>query len=182
MSSRSSIHRRARGNRINIVGIVVMVACQYCAKKGWECKLSSLDVRCGNCVHNGVAKCEPVVLPVPNFARIDKEVLRLEKMEEEAEAAENAAVAALTAARAKLIRLRKQKRFLKNREQELYDKSARFSEDLESLEALEVLGRDVGSLEGGLMEGSLALDWSVFAPSDLVVDGAQTEQPSIGSS
>lgn len=170
MTSRSTIHRRATGNRINQIGVVAMVSCKYCAKKGWECKLSSLHKQCGNCVSNGIVKCEPVDLAPPNFQKLDKEMERLEKLEEEAEAAEEAAISAMKAARAKLTRLRKQKRLLKRREQKLFDGSLQHAEDLEQLEAIEGLNFDVGVLEGGLMEGSLALDWSAFVPADLESD------------
>jgi hypothetical protein len=91
---------------------------------------------------------------------------RLEKLEAEAEKAEEDAAAAMLAARSKLNRLRKQKRLLKRREHQLFDNSLRLTEDLESLEALEALGKDVGVLEDGLMPNSLALDWSVFPPSE----------------
>jgi len=167
MTSRSTLQRQSRGNRINSIGVLAMVSCKYCAKKGWECKLSSLSKQCGNCVHNGIVKCEPIDLPAPNFARIDSEMSRLEALEEQAEEAEEAAAAALNAARSKLSRLRKQKKLLKRREQSLFDKSEQYEKDLAVLEALETLGQDVGILDDGLMPGSLALDWSAFTPADL---------------
>jgi len=126
--------------------------------------MSSLKSQCGNCYKNGITKCEPVEPPLPNFTRIDSEVKRLESLEEEAEKAEATAEAAWRASRAKLERLRKQKRLLKRREQKLIDDASRFIEDIEHLEALEALDRDVVSLDHGLMPGVCALDWAVYPP------------------
>src|SRR5215207_6949869 len=160
MVSSSTAHRHLIGNRINAVGWSAMVACKYCTKKGWECKMSSLSVKCGNCYHNGISKCEPVELALPDFGKIDSEMSRLEEMEEKAEEAEEAAMAALQAARSKLGRLRKQKKLLKRREKALADRSSQYVEDLSHLEAL----------ENGLMPGSLALDWSAYSPAGLGSD------------
>jgi hypothetical protein len=64
--------------------------------------MSSLSVKCSNCYHNSVDKCELVEIPVPNFKKIDNKITRLEEIEETAEEAEEAAIAVLQAARAKL--------------------------------------------------------------------------------
>lgn len=104
---------------------------------------------------------EPVV---PNFSWIDSEVACLEKLEDDAAAEEEAAMAALQAARAKRNRLLKQKRLLKEREQKLLEDSMRYVDEIEHLEGLESLGGDVAQLEGGLMPGSLALDWATYPP------------------
>ena len=132
--------------------------------------MSSLSVKCGNCYHNGISKCEPVELALPDFGKIDSEMSRLEEMEEKAEEAEEAAMAALQAARSKLGRLRKQKKLLKRREKALADRSSQYVEDLSHLEAIEALGQDVEVLENGLMPGSLALDWSAYSPAGLGSD------------
>ncbi|CAI6340399.1 unnamed protein product [Periconia digitata] len=147
-----------------------MVSCQYCSKKGLECRMSSLKKECGNCYRNGVTSCVPVEVPPPNFEKLDRELLRLEQQESEADAAEAAALEALVAARAKKDRLRKQKKRLKRREQQLMDDSGKFVEEIEALEALEGLNKDVGNLEDGLMPGTLALDWSSYMPSVLEGD------------
>ena len=103
-------------------------------------------------------------LPVPDFAKIDAEMARLDEMEEQAEQAEEAAMAALQAARAKRSRLNKQKKMLKRREQKWFDASAQYVADLDVLEGREGLNYDVTALEGGLMPGSLGLDLSSYAP------------------
>lgn len=165
MVSRSTAHRHTLGDRINLVGTIAMVSCQYCAKRGLECRMSSLKKECGNCYRNGVKSCVPVEVPVPNFEKLDKEMARLEQQEAEADAAESAALDALMAARAKKDRLRKQRKQLKRREQEWVDESGKFVEDIEALEAVEALNREVAYLEDGLMPGTLALDWGVFMPT-----------------
>lgn len=181
MTSKSTLHRHNKGDRINTIGFVAMVACKYCAKSGLPCKLASLSKKCGNCEYNGIKKCEPVDLPIPDFSKIDSEMSRLEEMEDEAAEAEEAAMAALQAARAKLNRVRKQKKFLKRREQQWFDASAQFVEDIEQLEQQEGLLNDVTTLENGLMPGSLGLDWGTYPPP-LDPDTADTGATTVGSS
>ena len=127
----------------------------------------SLKKQCGNCYKNGIAKCEPVEIPLPNYSKLDTEIARLDAQMADAEDAEEKALQALLAARAKSSRLRKQKKFLKRREQGLLDASGKYVEEIEALEAAEDLGRELSNLEDGLMPGSLALDWGVFVPSEL---------------
>jgi hypothetical protein len=170
MVSRTTAYRHSIGDRINRIGEVAMVSCQYCAKKNLECRMSSLKKECGNCYRNGVKSCVPVEVPVPNFEKLDKELARLEQQEAEADAAESAALEALMAARAKKDRLRKQKKVLKRREQQWVDESGKYVEDIEALEAVDEINREVAILEDGLMPGTLALDWSAFMPSFLEGD------------
>ena len=158
-----------------------MVACKYCAKNKLPCKLTSLSKKCGNCEYNGIRKCEPVDIPVPDFSKIDNEMSRLEQMEDEAAEAEEEAMAALQAARAKLNRVRKQKKFLQRREQQWFSATTQFVEEIEPLEQQAALLDDVTQLENGLMPGSLALDWSVYPPP-LDPDAADTGAAAVGSS
>lgn len=164
MSSRSTKYRHLKGDHINSVGSLAMVACKACHKGNLVCKMSSLSTKCGNCERRGIKICDPLEPPLPNFSRLDKEMDRLARMEEEAELAEEKAMEALQAARAKLLRLRKQRRFLKRKEQRLFDETSRHVEELEVLEGREALNDDITSLDAGLLAGSLALDWSVFPP------------------
>lgn len=120
--------------------------------------MSSLKMQCGNYYKNSISKCVPVEPVVPNFSKINFEVLRLEKLEDNAAAEEEVAMAALQAARAKRQRLLKQKRLLKERKRRLLEDSMRFVDEIEYLEGLEDLGGDVARLKGGLMPSSLALN------------------------
>lgn len=149
--------------------------------------MSSLKKECGNCYRVGGQKCVPMEVPIPNFDRIDQELERLEQQEAEADNAEAAALQAILAARAKKDRIRKQRKMLKRREQQWVDEAGKFVEDIEALEAVEDINRDVAQLEGGLMPGSLALDWSAFMPSVLEGDPEfpsfdDTETRVVGSS
>ncbi len=132
--------------------------------------MSSLKKECGNCYRVGGQKCVPMEVPLPNFERIDRELERLEQQEAEADNAETMALQAIMAARAKKDRIRKQRKLLKRREQQWVDESGKFVEEIEALEAVEGINRDVSQLEDGLMPGSLALDWSAFMPSVLEGD------------
>jgi hypothetical protein len=135
-----------------------MVSCKSCAKEGRECRLASLSKKCGNCESNRITKCEPVDVLIPNLAKIDSEMARLDELEEQAEEAEEATLAALQAARAKRTRLHKQRNMLKHREQWCPDTIAQHVANLEVLEAREELSTDVKALEDELMTKSLALD------------------------
>jgi hypothetical protein len=105
MVSCSTVHRHVTSNRINRIRNLAIVACQYCAKKSLECRMSSLKKECGNCYQNSVKVCVPVVVPIPDYSKLNKEIARLEQQENDADAAEAAALEALLAARAKKDRL-----------------------------------------------------------------------------
>jgi hypothetical protein len=191
MVSRSTAHRHTTGDRINRTGKLAMVACQYCAKKNLECRMSSLNKACGNCYKYGIKECVPMEVPPPDYSKLDQELARLERQESEADAAESAALNALLAARKKKERLRKQRKVLARREQQLMDESGKFVEEIESLEAAENINREVGILEEGLMPGTSALDWSAFSPSylegdpmfdDFLVESHGTSVGGVGSS
>ena len=97
--------------------------------------MSSLSSKCGECVRTG-KKCEPAE-PVVNFSVIDKVMECLEREEEKAEQANTAAWEQLRVLQAKLQQLRKQKQFLKDCEQKMFDKGLADVEELEHLEDLE---------------------------------------------
>jgi hypothetical protein len=56
--------------------------------------------------------CVPVVVPILDYSKLDKEIARLEQQENDADTAEAAALQALLAARAKKDYLQKQKKLL----------------------------------------------------------------------
>lgn len=176
--SRSQKYRNRLGDRIGTVGIFAMVACSYCAKRQLPCKLSSLSEKCSNCVRSNIAKCEPENLPLPDFSKIDKEMERLERLEDAEEARlrveEDMAEAALVRARQareKLSRLRKQKKLLRRKEQELFDKGLSSASELEALEAQEALISEISSVNPEASLGAHTVDWS-FMWSDGTVPEA----------
>jgi hypothetical protein len=105
-----------------------------------------------------VKVCVPVVVPIPDYSKLDKEIARLEQQENDADAAEAATLQALLAARAKKNRLQKQKKLLVRREQQWIDKSGRFVEEIEALEAVDRINQEVSLLKDGLMLGTSSLD------------------------
>jgi hypothetical protein len=60
----------------------------------------------------------PVVIPIPDYSKLDKEIARLEQQKNDADTAEAATLQALLTARAKKDRLRKQKKLLVRRKQQ----------------------------------------------------------------
>lgn len=104
--------------------------------------MSLLSKKYRECVRKGKA-CEPAE-PIVNFSGIDKAMEKLEREELEAEAAIDAAHAQAAAAnevarvkQSKLRRIRQQRKFLKSREQKMFDKGLEDVEELERLEELE---------------------------------------------
>ena len=136
MSSEQTANRVALSARIVKSGEVAMVSCRRCESKGWDCKLSSFSLKCSACVLSAT-KCEAAEIAPPDFATIDRAMERLEKEELEAEAVLDAAAEQIRVSRAKLRRLRKQKKFLKDREKKLFDKGLSDVEEFERLEELE---------------------------------------------
>lgn len=186
MASSSTRSRHARGDRIDLTGVFAMVACSYCAKKSLPCKLSSLSRKCGNCERFGIVKCVPKEVPPPDFSRIDREMDKLEKSEKETEdlltadlAAVEAVYARVRARHAKLARLRKQKRLLKEKEQVMFDRGIEDVEDLEALEALERLNSEIASVNPDADPLAQVVDWSLLWDSP--VDVANTAEASAGS-
>jgi hypothetical protein len=60
--------------------------------------------------------CVPVVVPILDYSKLDKEMARLEQQKNDADTAEAAALKALLAARAKKNHLQKQRKLLARRE------------------------------------------------------------------
>lgn len=177
MSSRASIYRQNRGEKINREGVYAMVSCKRCAKEKLGCKLSSLSVKCGNCEAVGASSCVPVDILVPDFSKVESEISKVEEQlvanEAEIERGEAEAEAAwlrIKAARSKSKRLRRQYKFLKRKEQNLFDKGLPDVEDLETLESLERLNQEVAATNPSVSEFAHTVDWSaMFEP---VADGS----------
>jgi len=162
--SRSTLFRRRQADRIDSSGVLAMVACTYCVKHGLPCRISSLHQKCGNCVRFGSATCEPESVPLPDYSKIDKEMSRLESLEDEEEAKlrvdEEIAEAALRRAREtreKLQRLKRQKKLLRQKEQQMFDMGMSSIEELEQLEAL---NQEVASVVPDVSSGTAVVDWS----------------------
>ncbi|KAF1941749.1 hypothetical protein EJ02DRAFT_347058 [Clathrospora elynae] len=180
-SSRSTFFRHRCGDRINLEGIVTIVACSHCVEKRLECRMLSLSLRCGNCCRDGVATCLPAHIPIPDFSGINRALEKLEAQENAVEAqmladdeaaevsvieAQRVATAARErsrAARAKLSRLRKQRKLLKRKEQEIFDEGRIEAEELERLEELEGFNQEIASANPNAPIGAHVVDWSFGA-------------------
>lgn len=177
--SRSVKYRHRLADRIDHSGVFVMVSCSYCNKRQLPCKLSSLHTKCSNCVRFGSASCQPEEVPLPDFSKIDKEMKRLEELEEAEEARlrveEDLAEASLLRARQareKLARLRKQRKLLRRKEQEMFDRGLSSVEELEGLEAQEAFNSAIASVNPGVSLGAASVDWSPFWDLDGTVPEA----------
>jgi hypothetical protein len=80
--------------------------------------MSSLKKEYRNCYWNSVKVYVPVVVPIPDYSKLDKEIARLEQQKNDADTAEAATLQALLTARAKKDHLRKQKKLLVRRKQQ----------------------------------------------------------------
>jgi hypothetical protein len=78
----------------------------------------------------------------------------------------------MKASRAKSKRLRKQHKFLKRKEQKLFDKGLPDVEDLEWLESLERLNQEVGATNPEAPALAHAVDWSLFFEPTIDVSGS----------
>ena len=86
----------------------------------------------------------------------DEEEARLRVEEDMAEAA----LLRARQAREKLSRLRKQKKLLRRREQELFDRGLSTAEELEALEQLEEFNSKLSSANVEAPLGAAVVDWS----------------------
>jgi hypothetical protein len=169
MPSKSTAHRHFQADRLERNCVVAMVSCKQCRKRKSPCRLSSLDKRCTNCVRFGSAACEPEEVPLPDYSKIDREMEKLEKMEDAEEAIlrveEEVAETALRRARLareKLQTLRRQKKLLRREEQKVFDAGMETVAELEQLESLERLNSEIASTNPGAPLGAETIDWSVF--------------------
>ena len=112
-----------------------MMFCQRCASRQLKCRLSSLFKKCAKCVRTR-KKCESIVSMV-NFDAIDRALAKLEEKKMKIEATQLVVTKQLRASFAKLQRLKKQKRFLRDKEQKMFDKKLSNVEELKRLKDLE---------------------------------------------
>ena len=172
MSSRAARFANNLADRYESSAVVVMVACRRCVKKNVVCRLASLSERCQECIRARCYKCEPEEVPLPDFSKIDAELARLEKEEEEAEALlrveETIAEEALTRARRirdSMDKMRKSRRRLRREEKKLFAEGLSTMDDLEALEARSKLAGDAMLQHPEAAAFLPGIDWNeVLAP------------------
>ena len=106
--------------RVKSKGVVAMISCQRCALRQLKCRLSFLFKKCAKCIRTK-KKCESTILMV-NFDAIDRALAKLKEEEMKVKAIQLIATKQLRTSFAKLQRLKKQKRFLREKKQKMFDK------------------------------------------------------------
>ncbi|KAF2818256.1 hypothetical protein CC86DRAFT_309549, partial [Ophiobolus disseminans] len=116
-----------------------------------------------------VWECLPAHIPKPDFSKLDRELEKLERQEDEVEASLDAdeklvedALERIRVSRSKAKQLRKQKRLLKCREKEIFETGRAEAEELEGLEELEFFNCQVASVNPEAPAGAAVVDWSPF--------------------
>ena len=131
MSSR----REQLYRRVKFKGVTTMMFCQRCVSRQLKCCLSSLFKKCAKCIRTR-KRCESIVL-VMNFDAIDRALAKLEEEELKMKAIQLIATKQLRTFFVKLQRLKKQKRFLREKEQKMFDKELSNVKELKRLKDLE---------------------------------------------
>jgi len=178
MPSRKTSQRLNLAEQVLLKGVLAMVACVRCTRQQKECRLSSLSQKCGECIRTG-KKCEPAE-PVVNFGSINRAMEKLKQEEIETEAAWEAANEIARVKQSKLKRLRAQKRFLKEKEQRMFDKGLNDVEELERLEDLEKVQEVQRSTAGApsiddFLNANISLETLNWLPSGPFSDGTVAE-------
>ena len=121
--------------RVKFKGVVAMMFCQRCVLRQLKCRLSSLFKKCAKCIRTR-KKCEPIT-SMMNFDVIDRALTKLEEKEMKTKAIQMIATKQLRASFVKLQRLKKQKRFLREKKQKMFDKKLFNVKELKRLKGLE---------------------------------------------
>jgi hypothetical protein len=118
----SSIRRKIRADSIEQFGFSVM-PCTRCKAKKVECKMLEGSRKCQTCTRLGRV-CDSNGVPLLSLSRMVSEDRRLEKEEEEAEEAFLVQQAKLNESLARLTRLRRQRRLLRQKGERLAAEAA----------------------------------------------------------
>lgn len=110
-----------------------MRPCGNCEKSGLECRKSEHSKKCGNCVKRGY-RCDTAPLSSDEVSRYLLEHDRLETEEQRTEERMRQEMSAVQSSMAKLERLRKQKKLLSSRADEMIRRGVVNLEELEKLE------------------------------------------------
>ena len=121
--------------RVKFKGVVTMMSCQRCALRQLKCRLSFLSKKCAKCIRTK-KKCESII-SMMNFDVINRVLTKLEKEKMKMKAIQMIATKQLRTFFVKLQRLKKQKRFLRERKQKMFDKKLFDVKKLKRLKGLE---------------------------------------------
>ncbi|KAI1966719.1 hypothetical protein LOZ58_000207 [Ophidiomyces ophidiicola] len=127
MSSKSSRNNKRLASEIEEIGVVMSSRCPYCSHHDKECIHSEKSIKCSECCRLG-CRC------ITNSTPSDRDWQSLQAARDKLELEETKAFEAVQAASAKLLRLQKQKRFLRDRAGKFLESGLRSLEELERLE------------------------------------------------
>ena len=123
MSSKERSRRDRAFHRSLEVGIE-MAPCTRCTKQQLTCLLAKGYSRCAACI-KAARPCDCTGVPLSAWKSVDNALEKLNKEEKQAEKD-------MEAAYARLLRIRKLKRFQENREQELLERDALTLDELDA--------------------------------------------------
>ena len=126
VASRKNIYFRSKDK-----GVIMSYKCSRCLEKDLECRVLPNAVRCGECIKSvGSGRCDVYGHSAGDWSRVNSEEERLELEEEKA-------ANAMAEAAARLARLRRQKRVLREKAGKMLQHDLRTIEALEEFEAEE---------------------------------------------
>ena len=120
MSSSKSINRKALSELIRTTGFLAAMFCTFCTENGRTCIMTSTTSRCSECVRTGRSKCDGKPEFLSGWDALAKQEEKLEQEEEEA--------------MAKILRVRKQKKFIQRRRNDMMARGLRSLEELDAAE------------------------------------------------
>jgi hypothetical protein len=146
-----------------------VMPCSYCFDRDLKCEMMDGVARCKECVRRG-RKCDGTGASLSSVQSVLYEQDRLEKEEELAEEKLIRAQQEAATALARLSRLRKQKRFLRERSLQMAQRNAKSLDELDELERKEAEASD-----------AVATAFGTVSPLDWAQNGVGVVDPSLWS-
>jgi hypothetical protein len=146
----------------------IMPSCNSCRQHGRQCIVAEGKDRCSECALRGYANCNPGGTSSDAYARVLREKTRLDK--ERASAEED-----LERAMARLQRIRRQEKFLREKAAEMISRGVESLDELEAQERLELEANMVNQSPEFLMSLGLPV------PPEFLFSG-ETPATGVGSS
>ena len=112
-----------------------MMFCQRCASRQLKCRMFFLFKKCAKCIRTR-KKCE-LIISMMNFDAIDRALTKLEEKKTKTKTTQLIATKQLRTSFVKLQRLKKQKRFFREKKQKMFDKKLFDVKELKRLKGLE---------------------------------------------
>lgn len=123
MTSKETRRRKALIDTIELRGYDAKMYCSFCTVNGRRCIMSTSHSRCSECVRLGRSKCDGKPEFLDGWEALTKQEERLREEEEEA--------------MAKILRLRKQQKFLQRRRNDMMARGLRSLQELDEAEEKE---------------------------------------------